>query len=168
MKSEKIIEFIRHPEKINNDDLRELHTLVERYPYFQTARILYLKALYLLGGVRFRSELKASTVHLTDHKQFFRYLNNQIGFEPLGSGTATPKNSLSHIVDERIREIHGHTVVHSQGIPVCQTTMTNERDFDPDDSVPRIGWGRYREENGRKTMRKKSFPTLSDWTMYRE
>ena len=84
MKSEKIIEFIRHPEKINNDDLRELHTLVERYPYFQTARILYLKALYLLGGVRFRSELKASTVHLTDHKQFFRYLNNQIGFEPLG------------------------------------------------------------------------------------
>ena len=44
MKSEKIIEFIRHPEKINNDDLRELHTLVERYPYFQTARILYLKA----------------------------------------------------------------------------------------------------------------------------
>ena len=66
MKSEKIIEFIRHPEKINNDDLRELHTLVERYPYFQTARILYLKALYLLGGVRFRSELKASTVHLTD------------------------------------------------------------------------------------------------------
>ena len=58
MKSEKIIEFIRHPEKINNDDLRELHTLVERYPYFQTARILYLKALYLLGGVRFRSELK--------------------------------------------------------------------------------------------------------------
>ena len=82
MKSEKIIEFIRHPEKINNDDLRELHTLVERYPYFQTARILYLKALYLLGGVRFRSELKASTVHLTDHKQFFRYLNNQIGFDP--------------------------------------------------------------------------------------
>ena len=40
----------------------------------------------------------------------------------MGSGTATPKNSLSHIVDERIREIHGHTVVHSQGIPVCQTT----------------------------------------------
>ncbi|MFR3329945.1 MAG: hypothetical protein ACLTSL_07275 [Odoribacter splanchnicus] len=93
MKSEKIIEFIRHPEKINNDDLRELHTLVKRYPYFQTARILYLKALYLLGGVRFRSELKASTVHLTDHKQFFRYLNNQIGFEPLGSGTAIPKIS---------------------------------------------------------------------------
>ena len=32
------------------------------------------------------------------------------------------------------------------------TAMTNERDFDPDDSVPRIGWGRYREENGRKTL----------------
>ena len=110
MKSEKIIEFIRHPEKINNDDLRELHTLVERYPYFQTARILYLKALYLLGGVRFRSELKASTVHLTDHKQFFRYLNNQIGFEPLGSGTAGYSGLSDYRRDNyRMRRRH-HTI----------------------------------------------------------
>ncbi len=122
MKSEKITELIRHPEKINNDDLRELHTLVERYPYFQTARILYLKALYLLGGVRFRSELKASTVHLTDHKQFFRYLNNQVSFEPSDADAVTPQNPLSHIVDERIREIQGHTVVHTQGIPAYQSS----------------------------------------------
>ena len=162
MKSEKIIEFIRHPEKINNDDLRELHTLVERYPYFQTARILYLKALYLLGGVRFRSELKASTVHLTDHKQFFRYLNNQIGFEPLGSGTATPKNSLSHIVDERIMVIPSFTarVFRSVRLPKRQLPDAKKTSYNSISGK--------REENGRKTMRKKSFPTLSDWTMYRE
>lgn len=32
------------------------------------------------------------------------------------------------------------------------TAVTNERDFDPDDSVPRIIWGKYREEQGRKTL----------------
>ena len=78
MKSEKIIEFIRHPEKINNDDLRELHTLVERYPYFQTARILYLKALYLLGGVRFRSELKA-IFQVPEQSDRFRTLGFRYG-----------------------------------------------------------------------------------------
>lgn len=32
------------------------------------------------------------------------------------------------------------------------TALTNERDFDRDDSVPRIAWGRYTEENGKKTL----------------
>lgn len=32
------------------------------------------------------------------------------------------------------------------------TALTNERDFDPDDAVPRIAWGKYTEENGRKKL----------------
>ena len=32
------------------------------------------------------------------------------------------------------------------------TALTIERDFCADDSVPRIAWGKYREENGRKTL----------------
>lgn len=32
------------------------------------------------------------------------------------------------------------------------TSVTNERDFDPDDSVPRIIWGKYREEQGRTVL----------------
>lgn len=32
------------------------------------------------------------------------------------------------------------------------TGLTNERDFDPDDSVPRIAWGKYAEEQGRKVL----------------
>ncbi len=29
------------------------------------------------------------------------------------------------------------------------TALTNERDLDPDDAIPRIAWGKYTEENGR-------------------
>ena len=32
------------------------------------------------------------------------------------------------------------------------TALTNERDFDPDDAVPRIAWGKYTEESGRKKL----------------
>lgn len=32
------------------------------------------------------------------------------------------------------------------------TGLTNERDFDPDDSVPRIAWGKYTEVQGRKKL----------------
>lgn len=30
--------------------------------------------------------------------------------------------------------------------------LTNERDFDPDDAVPRISWGKYHERDGRKIL----------------
>lgn len=32
------------------------------------------------------------------------------------------------------------------------TGLTNERDFDRDDSIPRVAWGKYTEENGRKVL----------------
>lgn len=32
------------------------------------------------------------------------------------------------------------------------TALTNERDMDRDDAIPRLAWGRFVEENGRKTL----------------
>ncbi|WP_200807582.1 CatA-like O-acetyltransferase [Clostridium merdae] len=32
------------------------------------------------------------------------------------------------------------------------TALSNERDMNPDDAVPRIAWGKYKEENGRKRL----------------
>lgn len=32
------------------------------------------------------------------------------------------------------------------------TALTNERDFDPDDAVPRIAWGRYAQEGDRTVL----------------
>ncbi len=32
------------------------------------------------------------------------------------------------------------------------SSLTNERDLDPDDAIPRIAWGKYTEENGRRTL----------------
>ena len=32
------------------------------------------------------------------------------------------------------------------------TALTNERDFDPDDAIPRISWGKFHEWDGRKIL----------------
>lgn len=44
-------QWIQHPETLNRDTLYELRTLVARYPYFQSLRLLYLKNLYLLHDI---------------------------------------------------------------------------------------------------------------------
>ena len=38
--------WMEHPERLDRDTLYELRTLLARYPYFQTARLLYLKNLF--------------------------------------------------------------------------------------------------------------------------
>ena len=46
MISANLQQWIQHPETLNKDTLYELRTLVTRYPYFQSLRLLYLKNLY--------------------------------------------------------------------------------------------------------------------------
>ena len=55
-------QWIKHPEQLNRDTLYELRTLLARYPYFQTARLLYLKNLYLLHDITFGEELRRAAV----------------------------------------------------------------------------------------------------------
>ena len=43
MTEQHLQEWIKHPEHLNEESLQELKELVGRYPYFQTARVLYLK-----------------------------------------------------------------------------------------------------------------------------
>ena len=47
----------------------------------------------------------------------------------------------------------GPNLIYISCLPWVElTALTNERDFDPDDAIPRIAWGKYRDENGRKIL----------------
>ena len=63
--------WIEHPEQLNRDTLYELRTLLARYPYFQTARLLYLKNLFLLHDVSFNEELRRAALYISDRRILF-------------------------------------------------------------------------------------------------
>ena len=48
MVQQRLQHWIEHPEELGTESLYELRQLLVQYPFFQTARILYLKNLYLL------------------------------------------------------------------------------------------------------------------------
>ena len=64
-------DWVKHPEKLDRETLYELRTLLARYPYFQTARLLYLKNLYLLHDIGFGEELRRAALFLTDRRAIF-------------------------------------------------------------------------------------------------
>lgn len=71
MTSANLQQWIEHPEMLNRDTLYELRTLVARYPYFQSLRLLYLKNLYLLRDEAFGAELKKSVLYVADRRVLF-------------------------------------------------------------------------------------------------
>ncbi len=66
-----IQELIQHPELMNRETLYELRRITAEHPYYQTARLLLLKNLYLLHDSTFDEELRRSAIYITDRRVLF-------------------------------------------------------------------------------------------------
>ena len=64
-------DLIQHPEKLNKETLYDLRSLVALYPYYQPARLLMLRNLYLLHDPTFDEELRRAAVYITDRRVIF-------------------------------------------------------------------------------------------------
>lgn len=69
--------WIQHPEQLNRDTLYQLRTALERYPYFQSLRLLFLKNLFLLHDDSFGSELRKSIIYILDRRVLFQLLEGE-------------------------------------------------------------------------------------------
>lgn len=67
-------DFIKHPEKLNKDSLPRLSKLVNDFPYFQPARLIYLKNLYILHHNDFDKELRRAAYYLPDRRTLFQLI----------------------------------------------------------------------------------------------
>lgn len=77
MISANLQQWIQHPETLNKDTLYELRTLVTRYPYFQSLRLLYLKNLYLLHDISFGAELRKAILYVADRRKLFYLIEGE-------------------------------------------------------------------------------------------
>ena len=77
MIQQRLQQWIQHPEELSEDSLRELREMLVRYPYFQTARLLYLKNLYALGDASFKSELQKSALYIADLSVLFYFIEKE-------------------------------------------------------------------------------------------
>ena len=66
MIQQRLQHWIEHPEELGTESLYELRQLLVQYPFFQTARILYLKNLYLLRDPSFKDELRKGALFVAD------------------------------------------------------------------------------------------------------
>ena len=61
-----IKELIEDPSKLNAETLPKLKALVEKYPFFQVVRLLYISNLYKLHSQDFGAELRKASSFVPD------------------------------------------------------------------------------------------------------
>lgn len=74
MKSEDLYRLMEEPSLFTEETLLELRQIVEDYPCFQVARMLYLKNLAVLNDMSFASRLEAMAIFVPDRKKLFRLI----------------------------------------------------------------------------------------------
>jgi len=66
-----IAHYFNYPEELNKETLYDLRKLIAIYPFYQPARILLLKNLFLLHDATFDEELRRAAIYITDRRVLF-------------------------------------------------------------------------------------------------
>jgi hypothetical protein len=67
-----IIDLINNPNKLDASTLSELKVIVDRYPFFSTARLLYVANLFAMHSENFGKELRKAAVFVPDRSVLFQ------------------------------------------------------------------------------------------------
>ena len=72
---ERLVYYISHPERLDRDTLYDLRIIVRKYPYFDVARLLMLKNLYVLHDIEFGKELRKAALYLKNRLPLFNLIS---------------------------------------------------------------------------------------------
>ncbi len=72
----RLIDFLSHPEKLDEKTLDTLREALDTYPFFQAGRMLWVKNLCQLDHIRYNSELKLSAAYIPDRSKLFFLIND--------------------------------------------------------------------------------------------
>jgi len=76
LNTKKYTYLLAHPQDLKKEDLKELEIVIQRYPYFQSARALQLKGLKNNNSFLYNEALKVTAAYTTDRDILFEYITS--------------------------------------------------------------------------------------------
>jgi hypothetical protein len=75
MNRDKFIEYLKNPDKLNEENVEDIKGVLQEYPWFQTAHILLVKALDNIRDLKFGNQLKFSSAHIGNRHILFNLIH---------------------------------------------------------------------------------------------
>ena len=124
-------QLINKPDAIHEKQTEALEKIVQEFPYFQSARALYLKGLYNQNSFKYNYALKIAAAHTTDRSILFDFISSdtfttiQKGFfdQKLAEVSDIDVNESEVISDDPKLEIRENTLEQSILTSIKEATL---------------------------------------------
>lgn len=93
MNADRLYQYMKAPELLNQESLPFLKEITERYPAFEAGWILYLKNLKNLNNTSFEQELINGAIRIQDRRKLYLFLNEK-ATDPVTIAEPTEKKDV--------------------------------------------------------------------------
>ena len=118
----RVLELIQRPENISAEDISVLQSEIDKFPYMQSIRTLYLSAIHQFNTENYHKELTKTAAYTTDKKILYHFINFKKEVEKkeptkfkkinLVKETETPNHLIPEtIVEEKISKTEANKIV---------------------------------------------------------
>ena len=122
MDSQKINSILKHPEEVKFGHTVILNEVIEKYPYFQAARAIQLKALKDQNSLQYNDKLKETAAYTVDRGVLFDFITSKVFEETIDT------NSTDFIKkSEDISETHNAETLVEAELKNTQTKISSDQ-----------------------------------------
>ncbi|MDC1266207.1 hypothetical protein N8009_05370 [Flavobacteriaceae bacterium] len=102
--------LLHHPSALDKDQVSHLSAIIEEFPYFQSARVIYLKGLKDLGSFKYNQELKTTAAYTTDRTVLFDFITSDVFLQnDISTHIKQNFDQIKTIKVEEFQDISSHT-----------------------------------------------------------
>lgn len=120
MEHSTIKDWVKNSQNMDKFSHRELKFLIDKYPFFEVAHLLLLKNLNDSKSIRFKEELKNSSLHISNRRQLFLLLNDRLSLRKFQNEKAddllSEDLSISDIEFSKTDELESDELVSKSSI----------------------------------------------------
>ena len=146
--------LLQHPQALTEDQTQEIKSVVDEFPYFQSARALYLKGLKDNHSFKYNQELKTTAAYTTDRSILFdfitsdEFLQNEI--------SKKIKHNTEHLKDILVNDLEDISVNKSVTIDdkLREQIQETKDVIDPALFQPKVEVSKVADFNSEKTSDK--------------
>ena len=77
MTTQDFIQILQQPQTVSNEQTDALSGIIEEFPYFQSARAVYLKGLKNKESFKYNQALKITAAYTTDRSILFDFITSE-------------------------------------------------------------------------------------------
>ena len=128
---DQLIQFIEKQGLLKEQTIGDLKEIVDEFPYFQSAQLLYTYNLFSRSNFRYEAYLKTCSIYATDRTILYQLLKSTDRSSIISETTSPAENNTTETQALfELAEDHQISETEIGGLPVFSTSDTEIIDFD--------------------------------------